>query len=337
MTAGVMKDPSIRALARPDVDAVVAIDAQLEGLSRRSYFLRRLAAALRQPDQHVQFAAVGDDGALLGYLLARRIHGEFGRERPGFLLEVVGVRPDQGGKGVGRRLLDALIGYATRHEAHELRTGAAWNDHRMLRWLDVMGFRLASNQVIDCAVADGYREERDDALDLPDSHTAGHEVDYGRPDGNDFDRVANSRSDVRTMQPGDLAQIARIDREITGRDRETYIAGKLAEAMDDAAIRVSLTARRDDAIVGYLMARADLGDFGRTAPVAVLDTIGVDPAYARIGVGHALVSQLFENLGALHVDHVETVLAPSDFALARFLSGVGFAPSQRLAFVKELR
>ena len=35
----------------------------------------------------------------------------------------------------------------------------------------------------------------------------------------------------------------------------------LAEAMDDSAIRVSLTARLDGTIVGFLMARADFGDF----------------------------------------------------------------------------
>jgi ribosomal protein S18 acetylase RimI-like enzyme len=138
------------------------------------------------------------------------------------------------------------------------------------------------------------------------------------------------------MRPADLPQIVRIDREITGRDREAYIAGKLGEAMDDSAIRVSLSASLDGAIVGYLMARTDLGDFGRTQPVAVLDTIGVDPAYEHRGVGHALVSQLFANLGALHIDRVETVVAPTDLALLGFLYDTGFQPSQRLALMRRL-
>ena len=84
------------------------------------------------------------------------------------------------------------------------------------------------------------------------------------------------------------------------------------------------------------MARADLGDFGRTEPVAVMDTIGVDPGYAHRGVGHALVSQLFANLGALRIERVETVVAPRDFGLLGFLYDVGFAPSQRLPFVRRL-
>jgi len=138
------------------------------------------------------------------------------------------------------------------------------------------------------------------------------------------------------MGPGDLAEIVRIDRAITGRNREAYIRGKLDEAMVDSAIRVSLTARLDRAIVGYLMASADLGDFGRTEPVAVIDTIGVDPDYAHRGVGHAMLSQLFANLGALRIERVETVVGPRDLALLGFLYDVGFVPSQRIPFVRRL-
>ena len=73
------------------------------------------------------------------------------------------------------------------------------------------------------------------------------------------------------------------------------------------------------------MARVDLGDFGRTEPVAVIDTIGVDSGYAHRGVGHALLSQLFANLGALRIERVETVVAPHDFGLLGFLYDVGFS------------
>jgi ribosomal protein S18 acetylase RimI-like enzyme len=320
----------IRALAEQDLDAVVAIDAAAEGRTRRAYFQRRLATALKQPALHRQLAAV-DASGLAGYILARRTSGEFGRTLPGLRLEVVGVRDDRRGQGVGRQLLDALADYALRHGVAELRTTAVWTDARMLRWLHAMGFQLAPDRVVDCAVGDGYQAERGDALD----DSRGREIDYGAPEANDFERVGKLLADVRAMHAEDLPQICRIDRQITGRDRQAYIAEKLGEAMDDSAIRVSLTARLDDAIVGYLMARADLGDFGRTEPVAVLDTIGVDPVYARHGVGHALLSQLFANLGALRIDRVETVVATADLPLLGLLYSTGFKPSQRLAFVRR--
>ena len=138
------------------------------------------------------------------------------------------------------------------------------------------------------------------------------------------------------MKPQDLQEIVRIDRAITGRDRSEYISAKLAEAMNDSAIRVSMTARLDGVIVGYLMARADLGDYGRTEPAAVIDTIGVDPEYAHRGVGRAMLSQLFANLGALRVERVETITAPRDQDLLGFLFDAGFKPAQRLAFTRAI-
>ena len=326
---------TIRALTQQDLGAVVAIDAAIFGRARKAYFQRRVKSAVGQPELHVQLAA-SDAQGLAGYILARRTEGEFGRIKPGLRLEVLGVRADVQGRGLGRRLLAALLDYAGRHGVAELRTTAAWTDHAMLRWLHAMGFELGADLVLQCDVLQGYQAERDDALDLPAAQTPGHETDYGSPEANDNERTERTHCDVRAMQADDLPRILRIDREITARNRAAYIEGKLGEAMQDSTVRVSLTAQLDGAIVGFLMARADLGDFGRAAPVAVLDTLGVDPSYGRRGVGHALVSQLFANLEALQIDRLETVVLPADLSLLGFLLGTGFVRSQRLAFVRPV-
>ena len=325
---------TVRALAADDLDAVVAIDAAIEGRTRRDYIERRLAAARREPAAHAQFAAVVGQ-SLAGFILARVLAGEFGRRRPALRLELVGVRNDLRHAGIGRRLFDALDTWAQRHGMAEMRTAAEWRHTDMLDWFDRLGFDLAPDQIVDTAVDPGsWRPERDGPVAIEAGEGPGHEIDYGRGETNDHDRADRDGADVRSMVPEDLDAIARIDRDITGRDRRDYIAARLGEAMDDAGVRVSLTARLDGAIVGYLMARADLGDFGRTEPVAVIDTLGVDPAYARRGVGRALLAQLFANLGALRVERVETIVPQRDLALLGFLHTAGFAPSQRLSFVR---
>jgi predicted N-acetyltransferase YhbS len=324
--------PSVRPLVPGDLEAVVAIDAKLGRRSRRAYVQRRLAAALREPALHAQFGAT-DGGTLVGYVLARVLEGEFGRTAPALRVELVGVRPERQHHGVGRTLLDALAAWGARHGAREMRTAAAWNDHAMLAWFDAMGFRLAPGLVIDRAVGDDADDERrEEPRDAPGDMRV--EIDYGLQADNNAALLARDRADVRTMSSADLADIVRVDRRITGRDRSAYIGHKLAEAMDDSAIRVSLTARLEGQVVGFLMARADLGDYGRTDPVAVLDTIGVDPAWGHRGVGAALLSQLGINLRALTIERVETIVAPQDFGLMGFLYAHGFAPSQRLAFVR---
>ena len=327
---------TVRALARDDLMQVVAIDAAIEGRSRRRYIERRLAAALRDPGQHAQFAAVDADG-LAGYMLARVLEGEFGRSERALRLELLGVRPDARHRGTAGRLFDALLGWAARHGVAELRTGAAWNDHRVLGWLDAMGFSLAPAQVLALSVeGEVFHPEREDALSLEPGHGPGGEIDFGTSEANDFERLGRERAHVRSMTRADVSEIARIDRGITGRDRGDYIASRLAEAIDDAGVRVSLAAHMHGAVVGYLMARADLGDFGRAEPVAVIDTLGVEPEYAERGVGRALATQLFANLAALRVERVETVVGATDLELLGFFTSLGFAPSQRLAFVRRI-
>lgn len=325
----------VRRLAPQDLDEVVAIDAAMMGRGRRAYFERRLQAALREPALHVQFAA-GSGGQLTGYVLARVLEGEFGRSRPALRIEAVGVRPAHQGSGTGTHLIDALAVAGRNRGIAELRTQAAWHNHPMLTFLDGAGFSLGRNQVIDCAVTEADLGTGERApVSLPESGTTG-EVDYGGAAANDFEALARDIADVRALRREDLEQVVRIDRNLVGRERRDYMGHLLDEALGNSGVRISLAAHAGGMLAGYLMARCDYGDFGRTEPVAVLDTLGVHPDFARRRIGMALLSQLFLNLHALHVERVETIVAPDNFALLGFLYRAGFTPSQRLGFVRAL-
>jgi predicted N-acetyltransferase YhbS len=327
---------SQRPLSAADLDTVVAIDASISGRTRRSYFERRLAAAKREPKLHAQFA-VDDESGLTGYVLGRVLEGEFGRIEPAMRLEVVGVRLEARGRGLGLALERVIEDESRRRGLKEMRTGASWRDHQMLRFLDAAGYRLGRNQVVDCTVADAkLGAMEDEPVVVEERDRPGDRNDYGDTAPNDFEHLARDVADVHSLAEADLDAVVRIDRRLTGHDRGAYIRHKFEQALSESALRVSLVACKDGTTAGYLMASADYGDFGRAEPVAVIDTIGVDPGFSHAGIGRALLSQLFMNLDALRVERVESVVAKEHFELLGFLYRAGFGPSQRLAFVKTL-
>jgi GNAT superfamily N-acetyltransferase len=337
-----IRELKLRRMVPADLDAVVALDASVTGRTRRAYFERRLAAALRQPELHLQFTAE-ENGAFRGHAMARVLEGEFGRSRPGLRLEVISVAPGAQSRGVGRALHGALEEAAKKRSITELRTAGAWRNHAILRFLDGVGYQLAPNQVIECALHDNPLLARAESVGSPSRDKRGDPNDWSAPSANDFEQLARDTADVRLLTAKDLDEMVRIDRHITGRDRRAFMQHALDEALRESGVRISLAARIGGTaangggiMAGFVMARADLGDFGRTEPVAVIDSLGVSPEYAHHGVGHALMQQLFLNLGALRIERVETNVAPRDLGLLGFLYDVGFAPSQRLPFIRRL-
>ncbi len=305
----VRQGKSVRALAARDLDAVLGVDAALGGHSRRGYFERRLGAAQRDPERHLQFA-VEEDGALAGFVLGYALEGEFGRSEPELRMEALGVRAAAQGRGLGAALAEAFETAAAKRGLREIRTTALWHEHELLRFLDRAGYRLAGNHVLDRAIS--------------------------ATDGRDFYPEARDAADIEVLSEADLEGIARIDRRLTGRDRHAYLYRGLRETLSDSAVRISLVAKTDGGVSGYLMARMDYGDFGRVEPVAVIDTVGIDPMRVREGIGRALLSQLFVNLSALGVERVETVVTPGQLDLLGFFHHAGLRPAERLSFLKHL-
>jgi GNAT superfamily N-acetyltransferase len=146
-----------------------------------------------------------------------------------------------------------------------------------------------------------------------------------------YDRIC-----VRTLASHDLDAMVRIDGRITGRNRGDYLAQKLEEALRNTRIVVSLGAEVDGALIGFLMGRLYFGEFGLPEPVALLETIGVDPAFQHAGAGRALLGQLRTNLGGLGIERVQTEVDWGQMDLLRFLAAEGFHPAQRLCLEARL-
>lgn len=141
---------------------------------------------------------------------------------------------------------------------------------------------------------------------------------------------------VRRLAPKDLEGVIALDARITGRRREAYFQVKLAQALADTGIEVSLAVDQDGRLAGFLLARVWYGEFGEAEPVAVLDTIGVDPSQADKGIGRALLRQLRLNLQALGIQRLQTEVAWSNPRLLSFFHHQGFEPAPRFCLDLDL-
>jgi len=177
---------------------------------------------------------------------------------------------------------------------------------------------------------------RSTGITIPQNVGEAAEINYSGQPAADFGPLARDRIPVRSMAEGDLHALVAIDRRVTGRDRAGYFQRQLADALTESDVRVSLVAELDTVPVGFIMARVDLGEFGRVETTAVIDTIGVDPDYQNRGIGRALVSQLLVNLGTLRVEKVRTEVDWQNRDLLAYLDHSGFVPSQQLCFDQPL-
>jgi ribosomal protein S18 acetylase RimI-like enzyme len=298
---------TVRPLRPGDAEAIVSIDRARTGRSRKEFYAKRFAALAEHP-RTVAAVAAEQGGRVVGFAFARVLDGEFGGAAPVGALDAIGVLAEQEREGVATALLAGLEAALAAHGVRELRSQVDWSEHGMTAFFSAAGFRLSARVVLERSL----ERPVDDEEEEEDAFT------------------------VRSMAEQDLPAIVRLDRRITGRDRSSYLARKTSEVLKQSAVRVSLVAEVDGQLAGFLMARVDFGEYGRTEPTAVLDTIGVDPAFARRGVGSALLGQLLRNLGSLRAERVITEVEWNDLPLLGFLARNGFEPAQRLAFDKAI-
>lgn len=135
-------DSTMRRLGAADIERVIAIDRVHSGRARRRFFERRFAAAREEPDDYVTIGLMRG-GSLRGFVAARVLRGEFGRENAVAVLDALGVEAESQDLGIGQALLAELAATLRGMGVRSLQSQADWTNHRLLRFFAAAGLELA--------------------------------------------------------------------------------------------------------------------------------------------------------------------------------------------------
>ena len=320
---------STRPLTATDFDAVVDIDAGITGRARPGYFQKRLAAAIAEPDYFI-YIGCEVEGALKGYLFARLQEGEYGVNDKVAVVDTIGVNPDSAGQGIGRLMMEDCRTILRHKKVAELQTQVDWHNLEFMRFLSANGFQLAPRQILEREI--DYMDTVINTDPVKSDTTRSGEKDYSDSSSDDSAALARDVVIIRSLNSGDLEAVVHVDKKVTGADHSRFYQRKTKEVLDETGIRVSLVAEKNDQAAGFIMARVDFGEFDRTEPVAVLDSIAVDPDYSHVQIGSAMLSQLLANLTTLRLEKIRTEIDADHFDVLNFLMKNGFRNSQRLSF-----
>jgi ribosomal protein S18 acetylase RimI-like enzyme len=157
---------------------------------------------------------------------------------------------------------------------------------------------------------------------------------------------------IRVLSENDLDAVVEIDKKILGKEKRAFWKRKMAYA--DIYPRPALVAELEGKVVGFIMGYVSGWEFGVPDTIGWIDTLGVDPAYQRRGIGRALFNALIENFKHSGreetpetkelekpkiegVNVVYTLTNWSDWDLIQFYHAMGFKKGELLNLKLQIR
>lgn len=141
---------------------------------------------------------------------------------------------------------------------------------------------------------------------------------------------------IRVLDENDLDAVVEIDRRVMGKERRSFWKRKIAYA--GIYPRPALVAVVEGKIVGFILGFVSGWEFGVPDTVGWIDTLGVDPAFQRRGIGRTLFNaliEIFKKSGRQEsvetterevegVNIVYTLASWNDWDLLQFYHSMGF-------------
>lgn len=139
---------------------------------------------------------------------------------------------------------------------------------------------------------------------------------------------------VREMREADLEGVLAIDRKITGQNRALTYAN-VPSSFLGGQLAMSVVAEAPDGIVGFLLGQMVASPY-EALDIALVQVIGVDPAYRRQHIGEALMKGFMDCCRGQGIDSVHVMVSVYDWWMLSFLKTLDFKHGEMVEFVKSL-
>lgn len=130
--------PTIRPLSELDLSDIARIAEATRGAYQPDLWEDRVTYYLRRDPEGSLVAEV--DGRVVGFMLGDVRAGEFGLEQPCGWIEVIGIDPERGGRGIGRALGEAMLARFRARGVGRVRTLVDSSMPEVERFFRALGF-----------------------------------------------------------------------------------------------------------------------------------------------------------------------------------------------------
>lgn len=155
---------------------------------------------------------------------------------------------------------------------------------------------------------------------------------------------AERRYSIRLAKPSDLAQVAEMDREITGLEKPGYwddlfdryqSRGEDDEEPGTGRQRFFLVAAEGGDVLGFIIGEVRAWEFG-SPPCGWVFAIGIRADVRNVGVGHTLFDAISARLRSCGVTKVRTMLARDNPLAMSFFRSQGMMAGPFIQLEKDL-
>lgn len=143
---------------------------------------------------------------------------------------------------------------------------------------------------------------------------------------------------IRLMKAEDFEAVVAVDEKVLKTPRREYYELRFEKLFNSKDyLPVSLVAEDENkTLAGFVMGEVYMGQYGIFQEGATLDTIGVDPAYQKQGVGEQLINEFVDHLKNVGVEKINTLVDWNNSQLIHFFSKNQFIPSRTINLERSL-